>query len=55
MSIFLLDHLEKQQIAIRNNVILEQDLKIERESISSWVSAYREERKRSHDFQKPAI
>lgn len=51
MSIFLLDHLEKQQIAIRNNVILEQDLKIERESISSWVSAYREERKRSHDFQ----
>lgn len=51
MSIFLLDHLEKQQIAIRNNVILEQDLKVERESISSWVSAYREERKRSHDFQ----
>ena len=51
MSIFLLDHLEKQQIAIRNSAILEQDLKIERESISSWVSAYREERKRSHDFQ----
>lgn len=51
MSIFLLDHLEKQQIAIRNSAILEQDLKIERESIFSWVSAYREERKRSHDFQ----
>ena len=51
MSIFLLDHLEKQQIAIRNSAIWEQDLKIERESISSWVSAYREERKQSHDFQ----
>lgn len=51
MSIFLLDHLEKQQVAIRDNAILEQDLKIERESISAWVSAYREERKRSHDFQ----
>lgn len=51
MSIFLLDHMEKQQIAIRDNVILQQDLKNERESISAWVAAYREERKRSHDFQ----
>lgn len=51
MSVFLLDHLEKQQVAIRDNVILQQDLKTERESISAWVAAYREERKRSHDFQ----
>lgn len=51
MSVFLLDHLEKQQIAIRDNVILQQDLKTERESVSAWVTAYREERKRSHDFQ----
>lgn len=51
MSVFLLDHLENQQVAIRDNVILQQELKIERESISAWVEAYREERKRSHDFQ----
>ena len=43
--------LKNQQIAIRNNAILQQDLKAERESINSWVDAYREERKRSHDFQ----
>lgn len=51
MAVFLLDHLENQQVAIRNNVILQQDLKAERESINSWAKAYREERKRSHDFQ----
>lgn len=51
MSVFLLDHLEKQQVAIRDNVILQQNLKAEKESISTWVAAYREERKRSHDFQ----
>lgn len=51
MSVFLLDHLENQQIAIRDNAILQQDLKTERESINTWVDAYREERKRSHDFQ----
>lgn len=51
MAVFLLDHLENQQIATRDNAILQQDLKTERESINSWVEAYREERKRSHDFQ----
>ncbi len=51
MSVFLLDHLENQQIAIRDNAILQQDLKTERESINTWVDAYKEERKRSHDFQ----
>lgn len=51
MSVFLLDYLENQQIAIRDNTILQQDLKIERENINTWVDAYKEERKRSHDFQ----
>lgn len=51
LAIFLLNYLEKQQLAIRDNAILQQDLKNERESISAWISAYREERKRSHDFQ----
>lgn len=51
MSVFLLDHLENQQLAIRDNAILQQNLKNERESINAWVEAYREERKRSHDFQ----
>jgi hypothetical protein len=51
MSIFLLEHLEKQQIAIRDNAILQQNLKSERDSIGIWVEAYRQERKRSHDFQ----
>ena len=32
-------------------MILQQELKAEQESISAWVDAYREERKRSHDFQ----
>lgn len=51
MSVFLLDHLENQQLAIRDNAILQQDLKTEHESINTWVEAYRAERKRSHDFQ----
>lgn len=51
MSVLLLEHLENQQLAIRDNAILQQDLKNEHESINAWVEAYREERKRSHDFQ----
>ena len=51
MSVFLLEYLEKQQVAIRNNAILQQNLKTERESIASWITAYKEERKRSHEFQ----
>ena len=51
MSVFLLDHLENQQLAIRDNAILQQNLKTEHESINAWVEAYREERRRSHDFQ----
>lgn len=51
MSVFLLDYIEKQQIAVRNNALLKQNLKKEHASIASWISAYRDERKRSHDFQ----
>lgn len=51
LSVFLLEHMEKQQLAIRDNAILQQNLKMEKESISAWVAAYGEERKRSHDFQ----
>lgn len=51
MSVFLLDYLEQQRLAFRDNTILRQNLKSERESIAAWISAYREERRHTHDFQ----
>ena len=51
MSVFLLDYLERQRLAFRDNTILQQNLKNERESIAAWISAYREERKHTHEFQ----
>lgn len=51
MSIFLLDYMEKHQLAIRDNAILRQNLKTERDGIAAWMDAYKEQRKQSHDFQ----
>lgn len=51
MSVFLLDYLERQRLTLRDNTILRQNLKSERESIAAWVAAYREERRHTHEFQ----
>lgn len=51
VSIFLLEHMEKQQAALRDNVILRQNLRQERDGIAAWMDAYKEQRRQSHDFQ----
>ena len=50
MSIYFLSHLEKTQIAIRENAILRQNLKLESEHIISLRENFTQQRKQTHDF-----
>lgn len=51
MSILLLDHFERQQTAILDNVVLRQNLKLEIDHIQSLQEAYATQRKQTHDFE----
>lgn len=50
-SIFLLDTLEEQQLLTRDHALLQQSLKREQESLAAWESAYKAQRKQTHDIQ----
>ena len=51
IAIWMLDYLDRQQIAIQDNIILRRSIKQEKESIEALVEAYSEQRKKTHDFQ----
>ena len=50
-SIFVLNYLEKQQEAVRDNIILRQNMKTELDNVEAWKKAYDGQRKQTHDFQ----
>ena len=50
LAIFLLNHLEEQQQAINDNIILRHSVKLEQDNISAWMTAYAGQRKQTHDF-----
>ena len=50
-SIYLLNLLEKQQIQIQDNVVLQQSIKAEQATVRAWEYAYEQQRKQTHDFQ----
>lgn len=51
VAIWILDYLDRQQIAIQDNIILRRSIKQEKESMEALVEAYSEQRKKTHDFQ----
>ncbi len=51
VSIFLLNYLETQSLAVRGNIILRQGIKSQMDSIESWKDAYEGQRKITHDFK----
>jgi len=51
LAIVLLNHLEQQQMAIQDNIILKHSIKLEQDNISAWMHAYAGQRKQTHDFQ----
>lgn len=55
LSIFLLNYLEKQQEAIRDNIILRQNMKTELDNVEAWRRAYDGQRKQTHDFKNQLI
>ena len=50
-SIFVLNYLEKQQEALRDNIILRRNMKLELDNIEALRLAYEGQRKQTHDFQ----
>jgi len=50
-SVFLLDALEEQQLLIRDHALLQQSLRREQESLAAWESAYKAQRKQTHDMK----
>lgn len=50
ISIFLLEYIDKQNKALKNNEILRQNLKSGLENIEAWKEAYSGQRKLTHDF-----
>lgn len=50
MSIFLANYLERQQIDIRNSIILKASVRSELESVHTWQEAYAQQRKMTHEF-----
>lgn len=55
VSIFLLNFLEEQQKAVRDNVILRQNMKTELDNVEAWRKAYDGQRKQTHDFQNQLL
>ena len=54
-SIFLLNYLEDQQVAIQDNAILRQNMKTQLDNIEAWREAYAGQRKQTHDFQNQLL
>ena len=51
MAIWILDHMDQQQAALQDNIILKRSIKQEKESMEALVEAYSNQRKKTHDFQ----
>lgn len=51
LSVFLLDYLEHQQEAVRNNSVLKQNLKLASDHVRSLEQYYEQQRKLTHDFK----
>jgi Signal transduction histidine kinase regulating citrate/malate metabolism len=55
VSVFLLNHLEKQHKAARDNIILRQSMKTQLDNVDAWRKAYEGQRKQTHDFQNQLL
>lgn len=55
VSILILSFLEQQQEAVRDNIILRQNMKTELDNIEAWKKAYDGQRKQTHDFQNQLL
>lgn len=55
LSIFLLNYIEQQQEAVRDNIILKQNMKTELDNVEAWRKAYDGQRKQTHDFKNQLI
>ena len=50
VSVFLMNYLERQQEISRDNIILRQSMKTQRDNVEAWRKAYDGQRKQTHDF-----
>lgn len=55
VSILVLSYLERQQAAIKDNIILRQNMKTQLDNVEAWQKAYDGQRKQTHDFQNQLL
>lgn len=55
VSVFLLNYLELQHKAVRDNTILRQSMKTQLDNVEAWRKAYEGQRKQTHDFQNQLL
>lgn len=55
ISILVLSYLERQQAAVKDNIILRQNMKTQLDNVEAWQKAYDGQRKQTHDFQNQLL
>lgn len=55
VSILVLSYLERQQEAVKDNIILRQSMKNQLDNVEAWRKAYDGQRKQTHDFQNQLL
>lgn len=55
VSILVLSYLERQQEAVKDNIILRQSMKNQLDNVEAWRNAYDGQRKQTHDFQNQLL
>lgn len=55
ISILVLSYLERQQAAVKDNIILRQNMKTQIDNVEAWQKAYDGQRKQTHDFQNQLL
>lgn len=51
LTIFLLDHMDRQQQQLHDYAILKRSVKLEQDNVAAWMQAYTGQRKQTHEFQ----
>lgn len=55
MSFFVLNYMDRQSEAVRDNAILRHNIKLELDNITAWREAYSGQRKLTHDYQNQLL
>lgn len=50
-AVIMLSYLDQEQQLIQDNIVLKQNIKYQNDTVAAWATAYKNQRKMTHDFQ----